>query len=1029
MATSHPADRWLIIFCAALLLLASAPYHQLAAAPLSAIALSSEPTAVSATLALGEQRSVSLAITNSGTADLEPLIREVYPPQASTTYAEPSAGPLSVLPPAQSERIDPQLNAALAASPDASADMLIFLESQADLSAAYTMSSWRERGNYVYRTLRDHGVRTQRSLRAWLNARGVAYTPLWVVNALAVRGDATLRDALAARDDVLLLRANRIAALAAPAPPAAQSMATRQAIGSCDVDANGVCWNIRNIKADQVWRELGVLGQGIVVANLDSGVRYDHPALVANYRGTLGNGLFEHNYNWVDFTGNTLIPSDAGDHGTHTMGTMVARGLSSDQPAVGVAPAAQWIAARACNTSFCSELSLMQAAQWMLAPTDLNNTNPRPDLRPQIINNSWANGEGGQDWYAGYTAAWRAAGIFPVFALGNGGNLSGCGTAESPGDYADVVGVGAIGKDDRLTSFSTIGPTSDGRVKPDLTAPGNGIASTGSGSGLSYLTKNGTSMAAPHVAGAVALLWSANPSLVGNYPATLAALTASARPLTGDSRFQNPLYTNCLPEGVPNNIYGHGALDTYGAVQRATVDLPWLSIEQPTFASLAAGAQAELRLNLDARQVPGPGLYQARVLIYEAAGETPLSIPVSLEVPADPLYAALAGQISAAESGSPLAATLALSAGAQIRTARDGRYSLSLPALAATYNLTVSATGYVSRTATITVTPGLTTTLDLALTLDRPRLSLAESDLVAELAYGQSTNLLLDLLNIGTDPLSYTASLIQGVHGIWRSDEAGGPAAGWIVPPANAIDVPLADDAFSAPISLGFPFIFYDRSYEFVYIGSNGLLSFGTPTTSGSFLETCMPIRETAGAAIVPLHSDLDPTLGGRISYARLATGFLVSYEGVALHSTPERRMTFQVLLSRDGRALINYADLATLPTSDQVTAGVQRTSADAQSLGCGATVAITRNLSIEYTPQPLTSSWLSLDQPSGVIAEGQTARLSLRASWLDTPLRRPLLANVVLTSSDPERPVVRLRIRLVTLPAAYRLYFVIVRK
>jgi subtilisin family serine protease len=1029
MAASPPASRWFLLFCTALLLLSSSPSAQLAAAPLTTVALSSDPATASATLVLGEQRSLSLMITNSGSEELQPLIREAYPPQPAATFAKEPAGPGSVSPPAQSERVDPQLDAELAASPDASTEIMIFLATQADLSAAYAISSWRERGDYVYRTLRDHAAQTQRPLRSWLSARGVAYTPLWMVNALVVRGDAALRDALAARGDVLLLRANRTAELATPVPPTVQLRTTLQAISSCDVDANNVCWNIRNVKADQVWRELGVLGQGVVVANIDSGVRYDHPALIANYRGNLGSESFDHNYNWVDFSGDAAMPRDAGDHGTHTMGTMVARGVGSDQPAVGVAPSAQWIAARACSTSLCSEFALMQAAQWMLAPTDLSGDNPRPDLRPQIINNSWANGEGGRDWYAGYTAAWRAAGIFPVFVIGNGGSLSGCGSAESPGDYADVVGVGAIGKDDRLTSFSTIGPTSDGRVKPDLTAPGSGIASTGSASGLSYVTKNGTSMAAPHVAGAVALLWSANPSLVGNYAATLAALTASARPLTGDSRFQGSLYANCLPEGVPNNIYGHGALDTYASVQRVLVDLPWLSVEQPALAPLAAGAQAELRLNLDARRVPGPGTYQARILIYGTTGEPPLSIPVSLEVPADPLHAALAGQISAAESGSALAASIAISAGAQVRSDRDGRYRLSLPAQAATYSVTASATGYVSRTTTITVTPGLTTTLDLALALDRPRLSLAEDDLVAELAYGQSAELPLVLSNTGTDPLTYTASPIEGVYGLRRSDEPGSAAATWVTPPADAVELSLADDGFSAAISLGFPFTLYDRSYEFVYIGSNGLLSFGAPTTTGSFLETCMPIRETSGAAIVPLHIDLDPTLGGRISYARLAEGFLVSYEGVALHSTPDRRLTFQVLLHRDGRVLINYGNLPLLAASDWATAGVQRTSADAQSLGCGSELAITQSLSLEYLPQPLTSAWLSVNQPSGVIAEGQAADLRFRVSWVDSPLRRPLLAEILIASSDPDRPSTRLRVRLVTLPAAHRLYLVMMRK
>jgi subtilisin family serine protease len=1024
---------------AILILLLIAPLSFYTAAPLQRAqagflqtTLASDPPALSATLALGEQQDVNITITNTSASELVPVIREAYTSPPATTFTQPPAAQRVPLP-TQSNRVDPQIASAQAAAVDGSTEMVIFLNDQADLAPAYRIASWKARGEYVYQTLRDHANRSQQNLRAWLSARGVSYRSFWVVNALAVRGDAQLREALAARGDVAMLRANRVASLSLQPPPAVHRSSAPQAIGSCDVDANNICWNIRSINAERTWKELGIQGQGITVANLDSGVRYDHPALIDNYRGNLGNGTIDHNYNWVDLYSTSLIPKDASDHGTHTMGTMVAKGVSADQPAVGVAPQARWIAARSCDAIYCYELDLISAAEWMLAPRDLQGNNPRPDLRPHVINNSWADGSGGKTWYAGYTAAWRAAGIFPVFAIGNGGNYNGCGSAESPGDYRDVVGVGAVGKDGRLTTFSTIGPTTDGRVKPDLTAPGSGIASTGAGTtapnGLSYVTKQGTSMAAPHVAGAVALLWSADPGLIGDYETTYNALTASANPIIDDSRFLNSTYANCQPTGVPNNIYGHGSLNTYAAARRVTIDVPWLELTSAALTAIAPGNSSSLTFRLDAQNVPGPGTYQARILVYGEIGEPPLEIPVTMVVPDDPQYAVIAGRVTGVDTGLAVAATITVAGGPTLQADTAGAYRLFRPGVTANYTLTVSASGYVNRVIVAQAVPGITTTVDIALSLDLPRLSVNETEFEVELPYLGYQDLPLELTNEGTEPLSYTAQVIAGAYGVWRSSDLGGPPANWIAPPADAVTLTLADDAFTPAIPLGFDFSFYNRVYEFVYIGSNGMVSMGLPSASSSFLETCMPLRETSGAALAPLHVDLDPEQGGRISYARLEQGFLVSYENVPLHQDPTRTMSFQALLTPDGRVQFNYRSLAALRNGDSATAGIQRTSADAQSLGCKETLTITNELTIDYLAQPAAEQMLQVDRPAAHIAEGQTLTVNLRASWVDSPLRRPLLATVLLTSSDPQQPATYVRVRLINRPAPYRLHLTLISR
>ena len=151
----------------------------------------------------------------------------------------------------------------------------------------------------------------------------------------------------------------------------------------------------------------------------------------------------------------------------------------------------------------------------MLAPTDLSGENSQPDLRPQVVSNSWGGGVG-NTWYQWVVQAWRASGIFPVFSIGNSG--SACYSASSPGDYPESFGVGATDSNDTIAYFSSRGPSWDGRIKPDVSAPGYNIRSSVPGNGYDWYS--GTSMAAPHVAGTVALLWSAAPALIGDLQQT-----------------------------------------------------------------------------------------------------------------------------------------------------------------------------------------------------------------------------------------------------------------------------------------------------------------------------------------------------------------------------------------------------------------------------------------------------------------------------------------------------------------------------
>jgi subtilisin family serine protease len=245
---------------------------------------------------------------------------------------------------------------------------------------------------------------------------------------------------------------------------------------------------------------------------------------------------------------------DNNGHGTHVTGTMVGDDGGSNQ--VGVAPRAHWIAAKGCESNSCSSSALLASGQWMLAPRDLNGQNPRADLRPHVVNNSWGGGRG-NPWYQSTVDAWIAAGIFPQFAIGNSG--PGCGSANDPGDYIQSYAAGAYDINNNIAGFSSRGPGAfGGEIKPNVAAPGVNVRSSWNDG--NYRSISGTSMASPHVAGAVALIWSAAPAFNRNIAMTRQVIDDTAVDVNSLS---------CGGSVDDNNVFGEGRLDAFAAVTEA----------------------------------------------------------------------------------------------------------------------------------------------------------------------------------------------------------------------------------------------------------------------------------------------------------------------------------------------------------------------------------------------------------------------------------------------------------------------------
>ncbi|KAF1322663.1 hypothetical protein FI667_g11092, partial [Globisporangium splendens] len=307
----------------------------------------------------------------------------------------------------------------------------------------------------------------------------------------------------------------------------------------------GHAWGTETIGAPQVWSS-GATGQGIVVASIDSGVRSSHDTLKRN---------FQFPYLWYDPERKSTEPYDVNGHGTHTMA------LIAGAKGVGVAPGAKWLTCKGCRADGCREPDLLACAQFVLCPTDPRGNNADCSQAPHVVSNSWS-GPSGDDWFQPVVDAWVAAGIIPVFSLGNTGEA--CGTTRSPGDYRNVIGVGATMPSDEIASFSSKGPSVSGRGKPDIVAPGFAIRSAYFGDDTSYIEGYGTSMAASYVAGAIALLLSARPNLTVDE--VKHALFASAQQMHLDP--SNATCGGTSDNQWPNNQYGHGRLNVLDAYER-----------------------------------------------------------------------------------------------------------------------------------------------------------------------------------------------------------------------------------------------------------------------------------------------------------------------------------------------------------------------------------------------------------------------------------------------------------------------------
>ncbi|GAB6136125.1 S8 family serine peptidase [Thermococcus prieurii] len=306
-----------------------------------------------------------------------------------------------------------------------------------------------------------------------------------------------------------------------------------------DADLEGLDESTAQISAPEVWN-VGYNGNGIVVAVIDTGIDASHPDLKGKVVG------------WKDLVNGKDYPYDDNGHGTHVSGIIASTGAASNGKYRGVAPGAKLVGVKVLNAEGSGSVStIIAGVDWVIKNKDKYHI--------KVINLSLGSSQSSDGTDAlsqEVDKAWED-GIVVCVAAGNSGPDTY--TIGSPAAAPDVITVGAVDKNDVITSFSSRGPTADGRLKPEVVAPGNWIISdraagtelTNELVGQYYVAASGTSMATPHVSGAVALLRQAHPDWSPDKIKYVLEITADV----------------VAPSQIAGVAYGAGRINVYEALK------------------------------------------------------------------------------------------------------------------------------------------------------------------------------------------------------------------------------------------------------------------------------------------------------------------------------------------------------------------------------------------------------------------------------------------------------------------------------
>ncbi len=887
--------------------------------------------------------------------------------------------------------------------------VLVLLRSQVDLAALdqqlYSQkSSMQQRAYQVITALKQNAESTQSSLKSYLDSKlessdVFTYQAFWISNLFTIEAKTQVVYELMNRLDVAEMDLDALLELDKP-----------EKVEGFVEGTESVEPGLRIINAHLLWAQ-GITGQGRLVMDIDTGVFPNHPALNFKWRGN----HVPSNQAWFDPAG-TTVPSDCDGHGSHTMGTMVGWSPTTGDT-VGVAPDAEWIAAKTiCSSPHTS--NSVAAFQWAIDP----DGNPSTiDDMPDAINNSWYDPDVTNECSGIYKTtldAVEAAGIAVVFSAGNNG--PGTSTITKPKNIntnnVNVMCTAAIdgasylgGNTNPIASFSSRGPSLCGGtgsllIKPEVSAPGVSVRSSGSATG--YTVLSGTSMASPHVAGAVALLKQFAPNLTGK-------------------QILEALYNTAVDLGAAgeDNNYGMGLIDVYAAF--LSLGTPDSTVPDP-ITDLSAGSPTSNSLTLqwtvpydssmngvtgyDIRYstsaiTDSTSFYNATQLPYNAIPDTAGAIESYLVEGLDfatPYYFSIKSRDVWSNwsdlSNSAIGTTLAAP---QISVAPASINHILNPFDVVVDTVTIS---------NVSIDPS---TLDFSVTLEN---NTFPGGVVSARLIPKYNNL-ADVIEASSkdNPQDVGGISIEGSGGPdlfgykWRdSNEPNGPqyiwnditstgtlATTWI--PTGSFDP--KDEGYAGPFPLGFNFKFYGQEKNQIYVSSNGLILFNT-VSSNIYTNAQIPSSELPNEYIAPFWDDLDGVSSGTVHYKQEGSTFIVQFTGWHKYSNTGS-LTFQIVLHQNGKIVVYYNNMNA--TLNSATVGIENAAGnDGLQVAYNANY-VANNLALEFAAEP---DWLSNDVNSGTLFNGNSIDVELTFRAEDYPAGNYSM-DFNVASNDPVNSLV----------------------
>ncbi len=867
-------------------------------------------------------------------------------------------------------------------------------------------TSIEQRAYQVITALQEKARNTQVNLLSFLEEKSVngnvfQYQSFWISNLVMVEAKPQVLIELMSRMDIIEMDIDALLELDRP-------------VDEWDDEGDSIESvepGIKIINAHLLW-QLGITGQGRLVMGHDTGVYPNHPALNHKWRGN----HVPANQAWFDPGGGTTLPNDCDSHGSHTVGTMVGWSPTTGDT-IGVAIGAQWIAAKTiCSSPHTS--NSIAAFQWALNPD--GNPSTINDM-PDVINCSWWDPNitdqcDPSNIYRTTLLALEAAGIAVVFSAGNNG--PGVSTITAPkninANKTLIFSVGAIsgssylsGSNDPVASFSSRGPSTCGGtgsllIKPEVSAPGVSVRSSGTATG--YSLKSGTSMAAPHVAGAVALLKQAAPNLTGRQ--ILEALYYSSKDL-GVS-------------GEDNN-YGMGLIDVYAAYLLLAVpdttpptQITDLSVSNPTSNSLSL--QWTVPYDSSANGVTG---YDIR---YSLLPITDLnSFNNAQQIP----FQGTPGNFGSTEnvlvSGLNFNTTYYFSVRA---TDMYGNWSL-LSNSASGITWTAPQIAVEPLSITRNVLPGsnhqdtiiisnislLPSTLDFSISLENnnfpetlistniiPFINLIAVDQFSKDDQSFTYGVSIDGQG-GPDPFGYSwidSNEPDGPQYQWEDISSTGTlVTNWV----STGTWDPKDEGYAGPFPLGFNFNFYGNLKSQIYISSNGFLHF-SPLTANAFANAAIPSSNLPNDIIAPFWDDLDGSGQGTVHYKQEGNRFIVQFTNWQRYSKTGS-LTFQAVLYSSGRIFFYYNNMNA--TLNSATIGIENSDGSVGLQVVYNAAYVTNGLAVKISSDP---EWLSANVSSGTIYSGNSVFVVLNFSSEDY-LPGTYSMDVVISSNDPVNPLI----------------------